>query len=59
MNILTIIGLCLLAPFIFVIVFIFINDIIDIFKEDPLEFIMILIALMGVAGVILLYISIY
>lgn len=58
MNILTIIGLCLLAPLAFVLVFIFISELIDSFKESPLAFITMLIAVMGVAGAILLYISI-
>lgn len=58
MNILTIIGLCLLAPTAFVLIFIFISNIIDSFKKDPFDFILTLVTLMGVAGAVLLYISI-
>lgn len=59
MNVLTIIGLCLLAPITFVFIVVLISEIIDSFKKDPSEFIAGLIALMGVAGAILLSISIY
>ena len=58
MNILTIVGLCLLAPLAFVLVFIIINDIIITFEDSPLDFIAILIALMALVGAILLYISV-
>lgn len=59
MNGLTIVGLCLIVPFAFVFVTILIVEIIDIIKEDPLGFIVGLIALMGLVGLILLCISKY
>ena len=58
MNILTIVGLCLLAPLAFVFAFIIINDIIITFKDSPSDFIAILIVLMALVGEILLYISV-
>ena len=58
MNILTIVGLSLLAPLVFVLVFIIINDIIITFEDSPSDFIAILIVLMALVGAILLYISV-
>jgi type III secretory pathway component EscS len=59
MNALMIIGLCLLAPFLVVVIVGFIESIVDALKEDPFEFGVILIALMAVAGSTLLAVSMY
>jgi type III secretory pathway component EscS len=56
---LTIIGLCLLAPFLVVVIVGFIESMVDALKEDPFEFGVILIALMAVAGSTLLAVSMY
>jgi hypothetical protein len=59
MNILTIIGLCLLAPFLVVMIVCFIGSMVDTLKKDPFEFVVILIALMAVVGSTLLAVSMY
>lgn len=59
MNALTIIGLCLLTPFLIVVIIGFIGSMIDAFKKDPFEFGFVLITLMAVVGSTLLAVSMY
>jgi hypothetical protein len=59
MNALMIIGLCLLAPFLVVVIVGFIESMVDALKKDPFEFGFILITLMAVVGSTLLAVSMY
>jgi hypothetical protein len=58
-NTLAIIGLCLLAPFLVVVIVGFIESMMDALKKDPFEFWFILITLMSVVGGTLLAVSMY